>query len=53
MTDLIEKSQNDPFIRRKLKALMESDLKSLKKLNDQTGKTFTQCSSKTSLFNDP
>lgn len=32
---------------------MENDLKSLKKLNDQTGKTFTTSSSKTSLFNDP
>lgn len=34
MAELIQKSVNDPFIKRKLKVLMENDLKSLKKLTD-------------------
>jgi len=42
MNELLAKSEGDPFLRRKLKTLMENDLKSLKRLNAKNTVTENQ-----------
>lgn len=39
MDELIKKSDNDPFLRRKLQNLMQNDLKSLNRMNTKNAVT--------------
>ena len=48
MDQLIKKSEDDPFLRRKLQNLMESDMKSLKRWNSKNPVTENQLN-KTSM----